>query len=98
MQENERDQGQPVKNERDENANQFIPGANEKTSLGGEFNSGVTSHDPEERNEIEKKGSMAFTDPNGITTTEPGLTKDDLPDSSNKSTGKMGSGQRQDSN
>ena len=33
----------------------------EKTSLGGEFNSGVTSNDPQEKDEIEKKGTMAFT-------------------------------------
>lgn len=31
----------------------------EKTTLGGKFNSGVTSDDPGERDEIEKKGAMA---------------------------------------
>jgi hypothetical protein len=31
----------------------------EKTTLGGKFNSGVTSDDPGERDEIEKQGAMA---------------------------------------
>lgn len=34
----------------------------EKTSLGGDFNSGVTSRDDVERQEIEKKGSLANID------------------------------------
>ena len=38
----------------------------EKTSLGGEFNSGVTSQDDAEREEIEKKGAMANIDQSGV--------------------------------
>lgn len=38
----------------------------EKTSLGGEFNSGVTSQDDTERTEIEKKGAMANIDQSGV--------------------------------
>lgn len=37
----------------------YIPGVQEKASLGGDFNSGVTSHDPDEKREIEKKASLA---------------------------------------
>jgi hypothetical protein len=42
----------------------------EKTSLGGDFNSGVTSHDAGERDEIEKKGAMANIDQSGVKTEE----------------------------
>ncbi|HUQ66996.1 MAG TPA: hypothetical protein VM101_12625 [Flavitalea sp.] len=38
---------------------EYIPGAQEKTSIGGKHNTGVTSEDPEEKEEIEKKGSLA---------------------------------------
>ena len=34
----------------------------DQTSLGGEYNSGVTSRDPSEKEEIEKKGSLAQID------------------------------------
>lgn len=34
----------------------------EKTSLGGDFNSGVTSRNDSEKDEIEKKGGMANID------------------------------------
>ena len=47
-----------------------LPVTQEKTTLGGEFNSGVTSHDPAERDEIEKKGSMANIDQSGVRTEE----------------------------
>lgn len=38
----------------------------EKTSLGGDFNSGVTSQDDAERDEIERKGAMANIDQSGV--------------------------------
>jgi hypothetical protein len=38
----------------------------EKTSLGGEFNSGVTSNDPAEKDEIEKKGALANIDQSSV--------------------------------
>jgi hypothetical protein len=47
----------------EEGRNEYIPGVQEKTTLGGAFNSGVTSDDPEEKNEIEKKGSLANLKP-----------------------------------
>jgi hypothetical protein len=43
----------------EEGRNEYIPGVQEKATLGGAFNSGVTSDDPEEKDEIEKKGSLA---------------------------------------
>ncbi len=46
------------------------PRIQEKTTLGGDFNSGVTSHDPAEKDEIEKKGSMANIDQSGVRTEE----------------------------
>jgi hypothetical protein len=42
----------------------------EKTSLGGEFNSGVTSNDPAEKDEIEKKGALANIDQSSLRTEE----------------------------
>jgi hypothetical protein len=42
----------------------------EKTTLGGDFNSGVTSHDPAEKDEIEKKGAMANIDQSHVRTEE----------------------------
>jgi hypothetical protein len=47
----------------EEGRNEYIPGVQEKTTLGGAFNSGVTSDDPEEKDEIEKKGSLANLKP-----------------------------------
>lgn len=38
----------------------------EKTSLGGDYNSGVTSQDEAEKQEIEKKGAMANIDQSGV--------------------------------
>jgi hypothetical protein len=43
----------------EEGRNEYIPGVQEKATLGGAFNSGVTSDDPAEKEEIEKKGSLA---------------------------------------
>jgi hypothetical protein len=42
----------------------------EKTTLGGDFNSGVTSHDPAEKDEIEKKGALANIDQSQVRTEE----------------------------
>ena len=42
---------------------EYIPGVQEKSTLGGAFNTGVTSEDPEEKEEIEKKGSLAVLKP-----------------------------------
>ena len=81
---------------------------NEKSSVGGKHNSGVTSHDPAVKEQIEKQASMGKHQPdshnenqakdNKQTTQGSGLTKEELPDATNESTGKMGSGLRQDSN
>ena len=38
---------------------EYIPGVQEKSTIGGAYNTGVTSHDPDEKEEIEKKGSLA---------------------------------------
>ena len=38
---------------------EYIPGVQEKSTIGGAYNTGVTSHDPDEKDEIEKKGSLA---------------------------------------
>ena len=46
-----------------EGRHQYIPGVQEKSTLGGAYNSGVTSDDPEEKEEIEKKGSLANLKP-----------------------------------
>jgi len=46
------------------------PRTQEKTTLGGHFNSGVTSHDPAEKDEIEKKGAMANIDQSNVRTEE----------------------------
>jgi hypothetical protein len=48
----------------------------EKTSIGGDFNSGVTSHDPSEKDEIEKKGAMANIDQSGVKTEEERKTEE----------------------
>jgi hypothetical protein len=42
---------------------EYIPGVQEKATLGGAYNSGVTSDDPDEKDEIEKKGSLANLKP-----------------------------------
>lgn len=73
----------------------------EKSRVGGDYNSGVTSEDPAEKDEIEKQASLGKNQPMSQKEREEngeGLKKEDLPDSTNESKGKMGSGQRQDSN
>jgi hypothetical protein len=47
----------------EEGRNEYIPGVQEKATIGGAYNSGVTSDDPEEKEEIEKKGSLAVLKP-----------------------------------
>jgi hypothetical protein len=42
---------------------EYIPGVQEKSTIGGDYNTGVTSHDPKEKEEIEKKGSLANLKP-----------------------------------
>ena len=42
---------------------EYIPGVQEKSTIGGDYNTGVTSHDPAEKEEIEKKGSLANIKP-----------------------------------
>lgn len=46
-----------------EGRHQYIPGVQEKSTIGGAYNTGVTSDDPEEKDEIEKKGSLAVLKP-----------------------------------
>lgn len=76
----------------------------EKTNLKGAANSGVTSDDPARKEEIEKKGTSAkdkeqsSSDKDKRPLVENNLTREDIPDSTNESTGIPGSGQRQDSN
>lgn len=57
-----------MSNTRDDKQEQ--PRTQEKTTLGGDFNSGVTSHDPAEKDEIEKKGAMANIDQSQVRTEE----------------------------
>jgi len=47
----------------DDDHQKYIPGVQEKTTLGGLHNTGVTSSDPEEKEEIEKKGNFAKLKP-----------------------------------
>jgi hypothetical protein len=73
----------------------------EKASIGGDYNSGVTSDDPEEKDQIEKQASLGKAQPKSQKEKDEDgkvLTKENLPDATNESKGKMGSGQRQDSN
>lgn len=75
--------------------------ADEKSRVGGDYNSGVTSDDPAEKEQIEKQGSLGKNQPKSQKERETGeqvLTKENLPEATNESKGKMGSGQRQDSN
>lgn len=55
---NEKDK-QPDRADRHE----YIPGVQEKSTIGGAYNTGVTSDDPAEKEEIEKKGSLANLKP-----------------------------------
>ena len=59
-----------------EDRHEYIPGAQEKATLGGAFNSGVTSEDPAEKEEIEKKGSLANIKPKEDTSEPDPGTKD----------------------
>lgn len=43
----------------EESRNEYIPGVQEKATLGGAYNSGVTSDDPDEKDQIEKQGALA---------------------------------------
>ena len=73
----------------------------EKSRVGGDYNSGVTSDDPAEKEKIEKQGSLGKHQPKSQKEREEDeqvLTKENLPEATNESKGKMGSGQRQDSN
>jgi hypothetical protein len=81
--------------EREREGTPYNPEVSEKTSIGGTHNTGVTSEDPEEKELIEKQGTMAKLKPKEG---ENQLTKSDIPDSTNESRGQMGSGLRQDSN
>jgi hypothetical protein len=47
----------------DDSRHEYIPGRQEKSTLGGAYNTGVTSEDQEEKEEIEKKGSLAVLKP-----------------------------------
>lgn len=49
---------------------EYIPGVQEKSTIGGKHNIGVTSEDPEEKEEIEKKGSLAVLKPKENTENE----------------------------
>jgi hypothetical protein len=51
------------KQKAEDGRNEYIPGVQEKSTLGGAYNTGVTSDDPEERDEIEKKGTLANLKP-----------------------------------
>lgn len=51
------------KQKEEEHRNEYIPGVQEKTTIGGAYNTGVTSDDPEEKDEIEKQGSLAHLKP-----------------------------------
>jgi hypothetical protein len=66
---------QPERKDVAESAYQ-APTPQEKTSLGGNFNSGVTSDDPSERDQIEKKGAMANIDQSGVKTDQERLEEE----------------------
>lgn len=52
-----------IRKQEEDDRHEYIPGAQEKTTLGGAYNTGVTSDDPEEKDEIEKKGTLANLKP-----------------------------------
>lgn len=56
-------QEQKKDSRKDDQRHEYIPGVQEKSTIGGTFNTGVTSNDPEEKEEIEKKGSLAVLKP-----------------------------------
>jgi hypothetical protein len=51
------------KKEEEDSRHEYIPGVQEKSTIGGAFNTGVTSDDPDEKDEIEKKGALANLKP-----------------------------------
>ena len=53
------------------------PRIQEKTTLGGDYNSGVTSSDPAEKDEIEKKGALANIDQSQVRTEEQRKAEDE---------------------
>lgn len=70
MNQPERNNG-PIQGNQDRSNKEYQPlPPQEKTSLGGDFNSGVTSNDPSEKDEIEKKGAMANIDQSRVRTEE----------------------------
>lgn len=77
------DKGNPDKEKKQVQPNQ----AEEKSSVGGDFNSGVTSEDPDEKDQIEKQASLGKNQPKSQKETEAGQTglkKEDMPDASNE--------------
>ena len=93
---------QPGRGKPDKEKEQVQPHQmDEKASIGGDYNSGVTSDDPDEKDQIEKQASLGKNQPKSQKEREDDdkvLTKENLPDATNESKGKTGSGQRQDSN
>jgi len=47
----------------DDSRHEYIPGVQEKSTIGGAYNTGVTSDDPKEKSEIEKQGALANLKP-----------------------------------
>jgi hypothetical protein len=89
------------KNDVNTDTNKSTPVQDEKSRVGGDYNSGVTSEDPAEKDEIEKQASLGKNQPKSQKERDEDdqvLNKENLPEATNESKGKMGSGQRQDSN
>lgn len=55
---------------------EYVQQTQEKTSLGGDFNSGVTSNDDAEKEEIQKKGALANIDQSGVKTNDEHQTEE----------------------
>ena len=66
----DRDDQSSATNNSENNRSEFLHQPQEKTTLGGDFNSGVTSNDAMEKEEIEKKGGMANIDQSRVRTEE----------------------------
>jgi hypothetical protein len=89
------------KNDVNTDTSKTTPVKDEKSRVGGDYNSGVTSEDPAEKDEIEKQASLGKNQPKSQKERDEDdqvLNKENLPEATNESKGKMGSGQRQDSN
>ena len=69
----------------------------QKNSPANESTENVSSKNPQGNQNIERQGNTT-NDKNPESGRNKGLRKEDLPDSTNESTGSTGSGQRQDSN